>query len=302
MFPASATGLVLRQPTLAYSLRKHRECPTVPVAPVVSVHRRPYSSSPRRRHVRAGPVPSAKKYPDPPSANRARFNELSLLASTMKAIKVITRFRNELSRQAIIALDAAIKERHVRDVSYAMRPCRRRSLVLAENVDTTRLRWFMTAREFSKIRALKDSTGRLLMTPDPTASARSSCSAARSRLPRPCPPQPEPRTSSAPPSWGHVPDRARGRLADAWVEDGAQEGVDFGAVESDEAWSEPVGDELALGDAASEGAGADAGARGCCCERLVGDWGRSVRRGHVGLLSVSIVVRLGFFGGRLTAG
>lgn len=135
------------------------------------------------------------------------FGELTLLPSTMKAIKVITRFSNELSRQAVIALDAAIKERLVRDVAYAMdqqlfsatgdgitKPqgmfswtgtqsltagtfdvddlLAAEALALAENVDTTRLRWFMTAREFSKIRALKDTTGRLLMTPDPTASAR----------------------------------------------------------------------------------------------------------------------------------
>lgn len=45
------------------------------------------------------------------------FDELSLLPSTMKSVKVLTRFSNELARQSVIALDAALKSRLVTDVA-----------------------------------------------------------------------------------------------------------------------------------------------------------------------------------------
>lgn len=45
------------------------------------------------------------------------FDEISLLPSTMKSVKVITRYSNELARQSVIALDAAIKARLVSDVA-----------------------------------------------------------------------------------------------------------------------------------------------------------------------------------------
>lgn len=45
------------------------------------------------------------------------FDEVSLMPSTMKSIKTLTRFSNELARQSVIALDAALKERLVKDVA-----------------------------------------------------------------------------------------------------------------------------------------------------------------------------------------
>src|SRR5690606_33294666 len=48
------------------------------------------------------------------------FDEISLLPSTMKSIKTLTRYSNELARQSVVALDAAIKERLVKDVADAM--------------------------------------------------------------------------------------------------------------------------------------------------------------------------------------
>lgn len=135
------------------------------------------------------------------------FGELSLLPSTMKAIKTLTRFSNELSRQTVIALDAAIKDRLVADVAYAMdgqlfspygdgitKPqgmlawagtqstpaagaldlddlLAAEALALAENVNPSGLRWFMRAQEFAKLRALKDTTNRYQLTPDPTEAA-----------------------------------------------------------------------------------------------------------------------------------
>jgi HK97 family phage major capsid protein len=47
----------------------------------------------------------------------ATFDELTLLPETMKSVKVITRFSNELARQSVIALDAALRDRLVRDVA-----------------------------------------------------------------------------------------------------------------------------------------------------------------------------------------
>ena len=45
------------------------------------------------------------------------FDEITLLPSTMESVKTLTRFSNELARQSVIALDAALKERLVKDVA-----------------------------------------------------------------------------------------------------------------------------------------------------------------------------------------
>jgi HK97 family phage major capsid protein len=132
------------------------------------------------------------------------FDEIVLLPSTMKSIKVLTRFSNELARQAVVALDAALKARLVRDVAatldgqlfsasgdgiatpkgmFAWTGTQTlavsgalslddlhdaEGLVLAANVDPARVRWFMTSREFVALRKVKDTTGRYIIEPDPT--------------------------------------------------------------------------------------------------------------------------------------
>lgn len=45
------------------------------------------------------------------------FDETTLLPSTMKSVKVITRYSNELARQSVVALDAALRDRLVTDVA-----------------------------------------------------------------------------------------------------------------------------------------------------------------------------------------
>lgn len=45
------------------------------------------------------------------------FTELTLLPSGMKSVKVLTRFSNELARQSVVALDAALRDRLVADVA-----------------------------------------------------------------------------------------------------------------------------------------------------------------------------------------
>ncbi len=45
------------------------------------------------------------------------FDEVTLLPSTMKSVKVLTRFSNELARQSVVSLDAALRDRLVTDVA-----------------------------------------------------------------------------------------------------------------------------------------------------------------------------------------
>lgn len=45
------------------------------------------------------------------------FGEVQLMPTTMKSVKVISRFSNELARQSIVALDAVIQQRVVKDVA-----------------------------------------------------------------------------------------------------------------------------------------------------------------------------------------
>lgn len=49
--------------------------------------------------------------------NDPEFGESTLLPSTMKSVKVITRYSNELARQSVVALDQALKDRLVTDVA-----------------------------------------------------------------------------------------------------------------------------------------------------------------------------------------
>jgi len=133
------------------------------------------------------------------------FDEVSLLPSTMKSVKVLTRFSNELARQSVVSLDAALRDRLVRDVAakldaqffsasgdgittpkglFAHAGIQTSAvggavtldalldawgLALSANVDMSRLRWVMQPREFVKLRKVKDSQNRYQMQPDPTA-------------------------------------------------------------------------------------------------------------------------------------
>ena len=45
------------------------------------------------------------------------FDEVKLLPQTMKSLKIIVRFSNELARQSVVALDAALRRRLVTDVA-----------------------------------------------------------------------------------------------------------------------------------------------------------------------------------------
>lgn len=133
-------------------------------------------------------------------------DELVLLPSTMKSIKTITRYSNELARQSIVALDAAIQARMVADVAGAVdarllsdsgdgvtEPAgmfawsgtqeidsvgeldldvllEAQGLALAANVDISALRVFVRPSEYMQLRKLKDQDGRYLLQPDATAA------------------------------------------------------------------------------------------------------------------------------------
>src|SRR5690349_5526342 len=43
----------------------------------------------------------------------ADFDEVVLMPTTMKSIKTLTKYSNELARQSVVALDAALKDRLV---------------------------------------------------------------------------------------------------------------------------------------------------------------------------------------------
>lgn len=136
------------------------------------------------------------------------FGELSLLPSTMQSIKTLTRYSNELSRQSVVSLDQAIKDRLVADVAAAMdaqlfsatgdgitKPrglfahtgvqsiptvgaltldtlLDAQGLALAANVDLSRTKWVMRSREFIKLRKLKDTAGKYLVEPDVTVAGQ----------------------------------------------------------------------------------------------------------------------------------
>lgn len=128
-------------------------------------------------------------------------DELVLLPDTMKSIKTLTRFSNELARQSIVSLEQALQNRLVTDVATALdrqllsdtgdgieRP---RGMFAWEGVETVEyseldldtimdgygvflgrfghtegLRLFIRASDYMTLRKLKDGDGRYLLQPD----------------------------------------------------------------------------------------------------------------------------------------
>lgn len=135
------------------------------------------------------------------------FSELSLLPSTMKSIKVLTRFSNELARQTFVSLDAALRARLVADVAakvdaqlfsdsgdgvttprgmFAWEDTQDvavtgpleldaildgQALALGANVDPARLRLFLRPGDYMALRALRDGDNRFMLQPDATKGA-----------------------------------------------------------------------------------------------------------------------------------
>lgn len=132
------------------------------------------------------------------------FDEVVLLPSTMESVKVLTRYSNEMARQSVVSLDAALKDRLVRDVAATIDAQfwsatgdgialpkgilaytgtqeldltaaltlddlhDAHGLALAGNVNMAGLRWVMTPDQFVELRKIKDTTDRYQIQPDPT--------------------------------------------------------------------------------------------------------------------------------------
>lgn len=135
------------------------------------------------------------------------FSELSLLPSTMKSIKVLTRFSNELARQSVVSLDQALQARLVADVAakvdaqlysasgdgittprgmFAWTGTQDvpvggaltldsildgQGLALGANVDPARLRLFLRPSDYMALRAVKDGDQRYMLQPDAAQGA-----------------------------------------------------------------------------------------------------------------------------------
>ena len=127
--------------------------------------------------------------------------ELELLPDTMKSIKTLTRFSNELARQSVVSLEQALQNRLVRDVATALdrqflsdqgdgitQPQGMFAWPDVETIEATDfdldtimdgygvflgefghtdgLRLFIRSDDYMTLRKLKDSSGRYLLQPD----------------------------------------------------------------------------------------------------------------------------------------
>jgi HK97 family phage major capsid protein len=138
-----------------------------------------------------------------------KFADIQLMPSTMEALKVITKFSNQMARQSILALDAVMQAKVVGDVatvldqqfwgyggdgitqprgilSYAGQTLDKANtaltlddlidawgLALSAHVNMAGLRWVMRPETFTALRKVKETTGsnRSVLTPDPSADA-----------------------------------------------------------------------------------------------------------------------------------
>lgn len=134
------------------------------------------------------------------------FDEVTLLPSTIKSVKTLTRFSNELARQSVVSLDAAIKDRLVKDVADKLDAAfiagtgdtgttpvgilnyadtqevdavgavsfdailDAWGLLLSANANTAASKWLMRPETFVALRKIKQGTGsnQYVLTPDPT--------------------------------------------------------------------------------------------------------------------------------------
>lgn len=135
------------------------------------------------------------------------FSEVRLLPDTMKSVKVITRYSNELARQSVVSLDAAIQARLVRDVAakldaqflsaegdgvttpmgiFAYEGVQNievggdldldtlldaYGLALGASVNPATMRLFVRPDDYMKLRKIKDSDGRYLLQPDASSGS-----------------------------------------------------------------------------------------------------------------------------------
>lgn len=133
-----------------------------------------------------------------------KFGENTLLPSTMKSIKTITRYSNEMARQSIVSLDKVLQDRLVADVAGKLDSqflsdegdgvstprgifayegvedvdaaagfdvdtlLAAQGVALSANVDLARLALFVRPGDLMALRGLKDADGRYLLQWDAT--------------------------------------------------------------------------------------------------------------------------------------
>ena len=142
----------------------------------------------------------------------ATVDEVKLRPETLKSVKSLTRFSNELARQSVVALDAALRDRMVFDVTKKIDTAfiagdgtitggiqttpvgilnfsgtqqiasvgtisldnlhDAEGLALGANVNPDTLRWILRPETLIRLRKLKATTGEYLIEPDPTAAGR----------------------------------------------------------------------------------------------------------------------------------
>lgn len=136
-------------------------------------------------------------------------DELVLLPSTMKSVKVITRYSNELARQSIVALEPTLRGRLVADVAARMDaqflsasdgsggteprgifdyagqtlPAAgpltldhlhdAEGMALAANADPSRMVWFIRPEQLTELRKVRSATGSNTYALQPDATAAS---------------------------------------------------------------------------------------------------------------------------------
>lgn len=128
------------------------------------------------------------------------FDEVSLMPSDRKSLKILIRFSNELLRQSVIGLDAALRTRLVTDVSNALDTALLGgngasnsitgiinqagvqtgdldvadadslldAIALASAAEVTPNHWFISGADFIALRKLKDGQQRYLLESDVT--------------------------------------------------------------------------------------------------------------------------------------
>ena len=132
------------------------------------------------------------------------FGETTLLPSTMKSVKTITRYSNEMARQSIVSLDKVLQDRLVADVAGKLDAqflsaegdgittprglfayegvedvdatagfdvdtlLAAQGVALESNVDLSRLALFVRPGDLMALRGLKDADGRYLLQWDAT--------------------------------------------------------------------------------------------------------------------------------------
>ena len=137
-----------------------------------------------------------------PDDGEIEFDEMTLMPNERKSIKIILRYTNELVRQAVVGIDAVLKQRLVKDVSDALDDALLKGTGTADTItgithqagvttgtfdptdadsmldaiaslnakEITPNRWFISGADFAALRKVKESStsNRYLLEPDPT--------------------------------------------------------------------------------------------------------------------------------------